>query len=53
MTFQTPEMREYYESLPFKVRYLIDASQQKITTMEELRQVGEQLREELRSDSKY
>lgn len=52
MTFDSAEMQKYYDSLPYKVRHFIDESG-KISTMEELRQIGEHFRRELRSDSKY
>lgn len=53
MTFQDQEMQKYYDSLPFKVRHFVDESGEKLSTLGELKQVGEHFRQKLLSDSKY
>ena len=53
MMFHVPEMQEYFDSLPHKVRRFIEESKSKITNLDELKKVGEQIKQQLHSDSKY
>ena len=53
MTFNSPEMQEYYDSLPYKVRHFVDEAGTKISTLDDLKKVGEHFRQKLLSDSKY
>ena len=53
MFFNDSEMQEYLDSLPHKVKRLIEESKSRISNLDELKKVGEQIKQKLNSDSKY
>ena len=53
MIFNVPEMQEYFDSLPHKVKRFIEESKSKISDLDELKKMGESIEQKLHSDSKY